>query len=58
MGKGKIQEDGYSTDTKFIVCHGCNGRGWIEVNDDYYWTPYLGENDIKVSITEYKEYTT
>jgi len=20
-------------------CHGCDGRGWVEIGDDWYWYP-------------------
>jgi len=36
LGSGKIAcECGSGTK----VCHGCNGRGWVEVSDSY-WYPY------------------
>lgn len=22
------------------TCHGCGGRGWVEVHEDYFWYPY------------------
>jgi len=34
-GKGKIKREDVSTtdDNKWKVCHGCGGRGWVEVSE-------------------------
>ena len=38
-GKGRIPDPGYDpqlTGTRHkVTCHGCHGRGWIEVADTY-----------------------
>jgi len=40
-GKGVIEEEIGSTGEKTIkICHGCGGRGWIEVRDDPYYSPW------------------
>ena len=28
-GEGKVERDG-----KLVKCHGCNGKGWVEVSDN------------------------
>jgi len=39
QGKGKILEN-FPSDTAIreVVCHGCNGRGWVVVNDTAAYT--------------------
>jgi hypothetical protein len=37
LGKGKIQQaddEAYCTAINIVVCHGCWGRGWVEVSDE------------------------
>ena len=38
-GSGKIQPTGDQSDNKLETCHGCNGKGWVEVQEDY--SPYV-----------------
>jgi len=39
-GKGVIEEED-STGKKITrICHGCVGKGWIEVRDDPCYSPY------------------
>ena len=33
---------GWKTDLTGVVCHGCNGRGWVEVNDSVAQPVYPG----------------
>ena len=35
LGKGKLIDEKYYSSTGKIdkTCHGCHGRGWVEVND-------------------------
>lgn len=37
LGKGTILDELYPQSTCSIekTCHGCNGRGWVEVGDGY-----------------------
>ncbi len=35
-GKGMVQEHG-STAVDGKVCHGCNGQGWVSVDDKSYF---------------------
>ena len=52
-GTGKLcKETSDSTDISKIevTCHGCNGRGWVEVHDDY--TPYPEPNPMPYPIPE------
>lgn len=30
-GSGRLPDDGKTTDVKYPICHGCNGKGWITV---------------------------
>ena len=40
-GKGIIEEEVGSTGKKITkVCHGCGGKGWIEVRDDHCYSPW------------------
>ena len=32
-GSGKLPDDGKSTAVTHPICHGCNGKGWVEVFD-------------------------
>ena len=34
-GKGAVIDDmnGYAPSTNRVVCHGCGGKGWVEVHD-------------------------
>jgi len=33
-GTGKIRKKGFSFyDPRDVTCHGCHGRGWVEVSD-------------------------
>lgn len=38
-GKGKIKKELISI-SSWITCHGCNGKGWVEVQDSVY-PPYV-----------------
>jgi len=41
FGKGKLKK-GLPGSDKTFTCHGCNGKGWIEVQDlQYYYNPYI-----------------
>ncbi len=41
LGKGILPADKYSTAAE-EKCHGCNGRGWVEVSDEpAYYPPIL-----------------
>ena len=33
IGKGRLPNDGKTTDATEPICHGCNGKGWVEVAD-------------------------
>ena len=33
LGKGKIPQCDYMPDV-LIDCHGCNGKGWVEVHEE------------------------
>lgn len=33
LGKGKNLPDEITTSAVKIICHGCNGKGWVEVGD-------------------------
>lgn len=33
-GKGKLPDDGKSTAVTEPTCHGCDGKGWVEVSDE------------------------
>ena len=39
FGKGKIKDPDYnpqlSGDPIMVTCHGCGGRGWVQVEDTY-----------------------
>jgi len=45
-GKGKIKDPNYDPAAtgvqNDVVCHGCGGKGWVEVKDDSLnpWRPY------------------
>lgn len=39
-GKGKIPNPENVTAPTEITCHGCNGRGWVEISDEYPSYPY------------------
>ena len=34
FGQGKLIDENYNSSTVKIekMCHGCNGRGWVDVN--------------------------
>jgi len=32
-GKGKIKREDVSTADEWKTCHGCGGRGWVEVTE-------------------------
>ncbi len=38
-GTGNYEEAENTTVKTMKVCHGCGGKGWIQVNSDYY-PPY------------------
>ena len=49
-GSGKVKDPNYDPDTttgkqKNVTCHGCGGKGWVEVHEQPYpyypypWTP-------------------
>ena len=43
-GSGKVKDPDYDSDTTAgkqgnVTCHGCNGKGWVEVNEDYQFVP-------------------
>jgi len=33
-GRGKIPSGYVTTGTGTVVCHGCGGKGWVEVSDN------------------------
>ena len=33
-GKGKLPNDGKTTDATEPICYGCDGKGWVEVADE------------------------
>jgi len=37
-GTGKVKDNNYGskTDGNDVECHGCGGKGWVEVSDSYY----------------------
>jgi len=35
-GRGKLEPSGTSSDGTLRICHGCNGRGWVEVGKAEY----------------------
>ena len=47
-GKGVLSRDDYTTTTARIprdqTCHGCNGKGWVTVNDDSMFTIKISES--------------
>lgn len=43
LGEGKIRPEGIWSEDCKITCHGCGGKGWVEVgNSDSIWT----QNDL------------
>ena len=38
-GSGKVHSD--DTKSAFCMCHGCDGKGWVEVGDSNIPVPYL-----------------
>jgi DnaJ-class molecular chaperone len=40
QGTGRIPEENWSyvTEINEILCHGCNGRGWVVVDDNMTYT--------------------
>lgn len=39
-GKGKVPKDYPNHSDEEKTCHGCGGKGWVEVSDPYYAPPY------------------
>lgn len=39
-GKGTIPQFSNTTSTAEITCHGCNGKGWVEVGDENVWEKF------------------
>ncbi len=40
-GEGKTQARTYGDPPKKVTCHGCNGRGWVEVQDNETCIPVI-----------------
>jgi len=42
LGKGRIPDESSPGTTSPVSkpCHGCGGRGWVEVHEDYNYPPY------------------
>jgi len=32
-GTGKVRKGSFSCNPREVTCHGCHGRGWVEVSD-------------------------
>lgn len=48
-GKGKVQEtSGFGTSQKKAdrTCHGCGGKGWVEVADTLFQSDILGKSHL------------
>ena len=42
-GSGKVKDPNYDPgatgEQQNVTCHGCSGKGWVEVNEDYRFEP-------------------
>jgi len=41
LGTGRSVENNDPKEAGCMACHGCNGKGWVEVSDNNTYYPYV-----------------